>query len=185
MAVSAPSGPSVRSRSASSPAVTRASCALSAWVRCSQSRWIARGGVAENTRLMCPALTCTTSPCVRSTLAITLCRRASTRSSSPIDWPPPRPAPPKRAGAAPPTHHDAAGPPLRARPCGAAAAATQRRARGLHLGAELPVAADPGEIAAGSPEGARVLHRRLELGHLGVEPADAPEVLVLAEGGLH
>ncbi len=67
---------------------------------------------------------------------------------------------------------------------GPTAAAAQGRARGLHLRAHGPVAADAGEVAAGRGEAARVLHRRLEPRHLRLEAADAAEVLVLAEGGL-
>jgi hypothetical protein len=92
---------------------------------------------------------------------------------------------PEGLAAPAPRHHEAPGLGLRDGAGGAPPAAAQRRARRLHFGAELPVASDPGEIAAGRPEAARVLHRHLELGDLGLEPADAPEILVLAERGLH
>ena len=79
--------------------------------------------------------------------------------------------------------------PARLEPLGAArarglVAGPERAALGLRLGAQRPVAADPGEVAARGLVGLGLGQRPLGLGDLGLQPADLLEVLELGERGL-
>ncbi len=118
-----------------------------------------------------PSLTWTSAPCGRSTRAIRRCRRRSTSQIRPSDGPPFRR-----------TRHEASG--LGLGEPAVPAAPALGGPLGLDLGAEIAVAADPREVAAGSLVGARGAQLVLDRPHLGLEPADADHVLVLAERGL-